>query len=877
MAQKAGYSKAELYRRGPQITYTGRNLDEIAFPLGGIGTGMITLGGWGQLRDFEIMNRPAKGAFIKNAFFAIRVRQGKTDVTRALQGPVEGDFNEESISVRRFTGEGLSHFRKCAFRGEFPFAYLALSDASVPVKVDLTAWNPLIPLNADDSSIPAAIFAYTVKNMTKRPVDVTLFGAISNPVGRGLGAGDDILKKPADTETRVNAARHSGGASGLYMHDTALALDSPRFGSIALAALGAKAEVAASLPDELVEKIWEIISGQKAFPTKDAGRTPTGLVGVDARIPAGGAVTVPFAITWYFPNFEQYWDNVEGCFGCAPQGPTWRNWYATKWSDAWDVAEYIAAAHERLYGETKAFHDALFSSTLPDYVLDAVSANISILKSPTCLRLTDGTFYGFEGCGCTSGCCQGSCTHVWNYAQALPYLFPGLQRSQREADYKYAQAEDGFGQFRLPLPLGTKGQFKFQAAADGQMGAVMQVYREWLISGDTKWLKSMWPAAKRALEFAWKYWDADRDGVMEGMQHNTYDIEFYGPNTMMGSLYLGALLAGERMARIAGDDAAAAEYRRIFEKGSKWTDANLFNGEYYEQKVNVDANKVWPEQYRKLSEAHGRDDRFPWPKWQFGKGCLSDQLIGQWYAEMLGLGKLYDPKKVRKALGAIVKYNWRADLSEHPGLLRIYALRDEAGLIICTWPNGGRPGYPSLYADEVWCGVEYQVASHLIYEGFVDEGLAVTRGARERHRGDRRNPWDEFECGHHYARSMASYAVMTALAGFSCNMAEGRMGFAPRVFANDFRVFWSVGTGWGTYAQKAAGEKRTITLEVKYGSLGLKELSIAVGKPLPRSVKATVDGAEVAASVAKTAGGAIIAFKKTARLEAGQRLTVTLA
>ena len=877
-AKRNLYSERELYSRGPQITYSGRNLDEIAFPLGGIGTGMITLGGWGQLRDFEIQNRPAKGNFIRNSFFAMRVRQGKTDVTRALQGPVEGAFGGDGHSVRRFTGEGLPHFRKVTFRGEYPFAWLEISDPAMPVKVALEAWNPFIPLDDKDSSIPVAILSYTVRNASKRGVDVTLFGSTSNIIGGQPTAGAyDVLANAEDALTRENLARHDGGVTGLYMTNRGLDAKSPRFGSMALAAVGGRSQVLTSWVDDRTVKIFEGVAWADGFPPKETGTTPTGTIAVSARIPAGKSATVTFVIAWHFPNFERYWGNEAcACGECGTKPPVWKNWYAGVWNDAWDVASYVAREFGRLRRETLAFHDALFSSTLPAYVLDAVSANMSILKTPTCIRATDGTFYGFEGCNNTTGCCEGSCTHVWNYAQALPYLFPALQRSQREADYKYAHSEDGQGQFRIPLPLGTKADFKYHPAADGQMGAVCQVYREYLVSGDAKWLESIWPATKRALEFAWKFWDADRDGVMEGVQHNTYDIEFYGPNTMVGSLYLAALLAGEKMAQIVGDGAAASEYRRLFEKGSAWTGKNLWNGEYYEQKVAPDAHRNLPDCYRELTEKQGRDDKFPWPKWQYGKGCLADHMIGQWYAEMLGLGKLYNARKVRRALLSIFKYNWRSDLTDHPGLLRLYALRDETGLVICTWPKGGRPGYPVVYCDEIWCGIEYQVASHLIYEGLVDEGLSVTKGVRERHRGDRRNPWDEFECGHHYARSMASYAVMTALAGFHYDGAAGKMSFAPRIFEKDFRVFVSVGTGWGTFAQKFSGRKRTLTLEAAHGAFEIGELSVALSKPLPKSAKAAVGGASIEAAIRRTATGASVVFDEKIRVEAGCKLVLTL-
>jgi len=350
------------------------------------------------------------------------------------------------------------------------------------------------------------------------------------------------------------------------------------------------------------------------------------------------------------------------------------------------------------------------------------------------------------------------------------------------------------------------------------------------------------------LQFAWKYWDADRDGIMEGMQHNTYDIEFYGPNTMTGSLYLAALRAGEEIAKRLGESGKAREYRELFKIGSGWSDEHLFNGGYYEQKVNPTAHEAWLEPYRGLTLKYGKDDKFKdWPKWQFGKGCLSDQMIGQWYAHMLGLGHLYDSAKVKKTLQSVFKHNWKPSLWDHPCFFRIYAVDGESGLVVCTWPKDERPGYALFYADEVWCGIEYQVASHMIYEGMLTEGLAVVMGTRNRHRGDRRNPWDEFECGHHYARSMASYSLLLALSGFSYSASEKRLGFSPRIYREDFTTFFSTATGWGLYSQKTSKGKAEFALESRYGSQGLRRLDlprVEIEKP---TMKVTLDGKRIKA------------------------------
>jgi len=855
------YPAKELLKRGPQLTYRGRNLDQIAFPLGGIGTGTISLGGWGQLRDWEILNRPAKGFVAPESFFTLKVRDGeKPPIVKVVQGPVGGDLIGGGHSAPRQSGEGLPHFHDVSFKGEYPFATLQFRDPDVPVRVILEAFNPFVPLNDKDSGIPVAVFLYHLKNTSRRELRVSLYGNLSNIVGHPDGDG------------RVNEARQIHGVTGLYLTSTKHPPTSPRFGSMALATTWEEASVWRMWKDGGLAKFWEAIAWADDFPPKGEGAVHTGTVAAHATIPPGSEAVIPFFLAWHFPIFE-HWQKRNG----AECGATWRNYYATVWRDAWDIVEYAFSHYERLYEETRRFHDTLFASTLPTYVLDAVSSQLSALRTNTCFRIEDGTLYGFEGCSNTAGCCEGSCTHVWNYAQAMPYLFPALQRSMLEAHLAHSMSDDGFIQFRMPLPLGTKAQAGFVPAADGQMGLVMQVYREWLLSGDEAWLRRVWPLTRRALEFAWKYWDADRDGVMEGVQHNTYDMEWWGPNTMCGSLYLGALLAAERMADLVGDTEAASTYHKLFEKGSAWTDQHLFNGEYYEQKVNPRADELWPQPYREIV-SRGKDDKFlDWPRWQFGKGCLSDQLIGQWYAAMLGLGHLYDRRNVRKTLQSIYRYNWRRDLSSHACLLRIYALNGEAGLIIGTWPRGERPGYPFWFTDEVWCGIEYQVASHMIYEGLIEHGLAIVKGVRDRHRGERRNPWDEFECGHHYARSMASYGLLTALSGFHYQAATQSLHFAPRVSESDFRVFFCVAAAWGAYAQHVAPEKTDLTIRVDYGTLPIQRLVTSVIPPKGAQVVATLAGQERHATLQRVEDGHAIVFDRPLVIDRGAILKITIA
>jgi len=504
--------------------------------------------------------------------------------------------------------------------------------------------------------------------------------------------------------------------------------------------------------------------------------------------------------------------------------------------------------------------------------LEALSSQLSILKSPTCLRFEDGRFWGWEGCSNTSGCCPGTCTHVWNYAQAPAWLFPQLERSVREQHFELNMDPDtGRMCFRQPLPPGTACNIAgFHSAADGQLGGVMKVYREWMISGDDAWLRKVWPACRKSLEFAWEYWDYNRDGVVEGVMHNTYDNELWGPNSMIQTFYLGALRAAAEMARYLGEAEKAKEYLDLYEKGRAWTEEHLFNGRWYHQIIDPNAGGHTPYPSTHLHE--GED----LPRYQYGEGCLSDQLIGEWVAEMLDLGPLLDPERVQTALKNVFRHNWKSDLSDHACLLRAYALGKEAGLLLCTWPNVPEPPYPFWFSSEVWCGIEYQVAAHMIMNGLLLRGLSIVKGVRDRHNGQRRNPYDEFECGHHYSRSLASYALLHAFAGFHWHGAWRRIRFAPRHSPEDFACFFCAGSGWGRYEQKKDRTGMTCTLRIDEGKLPLRTLELPDAAADARGVEARLGGERVAVSVESAAGGLHIHFEVELSLRPGVSLVVRL-
>ena len=439
-----------------------------------------------------------------------------------------------------------------------------------------------------------------------------------------------------------------------------------------------------------------------------------------------------------------------------------------------------------------------------------------------------------EGQHIGEGSCEGSCTHVWNYQQALAWLFPALERTLRETEFVHNQLPNGGLTFRQRLPLGSAFDV-IGPCADGHFGATIKAYREWRNSGDDAWLARYWPNIKRSIGYRWSadnpnYWDPDKTGVLWGKQHHTLDMELFGPNSWLTSMYLAALKAAAEMAGAMGEKDFATECAALAKKGGAYVDQVLFNGDYYAQKLDLADRSILepfaqggkPGVLRKSFMQGYWSDEYGQIKYQIGGGCLTDQILGQWHADLAGLGDLLSPERVASALTAIYRENFRPDLSDHFNPCRVYAYEDEAGLLVCSWPQGSEePATPVPYSEEVWTGLEYMFASHLIARGLVDEGLTIVRAARARHDGSRRNPFNDIECGSYYARSLSSYALLNAFVGLTFDQRVGEIGFAP-ARPGDAVYFWSAGRGWGEIAFHGP----TATLTVKGGELRVSRLRL---------------------------------------------------
>jgi len=961
-----------LFAKGDRTWYQGKDLETIAMPVGGICTGQLYLAGDGRLMHWDIFNQlnftgygrdsyqlGRKPASLLRQGFRLRVTQGGKTVQRTL------DVN------------GFPDVRFC---GEYPIGTVEYSDEELPVEVRLEAFSPFIPLNEDDSALPATVLEFTVKNAGNAQATVTLAGWLENAVcphsslglygvrrnrvlrrdgltmvqgeaaatdppketrppivladfeggdygdwtvegeafgdkpaagtlerqqdvsgflGKGLvntyrGGSDQLqgkltspsfkiersfisflvgggnqkgmtcinllvegkvvrtatgrrnerlewynwdVREFADKSAQIEIVDRESGPWGHINIDQIELRDNPKvaihgplesqsdFGTMGLALLDNDGDVlaSASLPDGAPSEVLFDGDDMAASPgsEKQFGELLVGAVGKRIRLAPGEEAKTTFLVTWFFPNRDT-------------RNERRGNFYAKRFESAADVAQYIRDNCERLVSQTELWHATWYDSSLPHWLLDRLFSTTSTLATSTCQWWANGRFWAWEGVGC----CHGTCAHVWNYEHTMARLFPRLERSVREMQDYHPDAgfvgESGMVRFR--------GEGRGSWAGDGQAGTVLKAYREHQVSVDGEFLKRNWARIKRSLEFLINE-DADGNGLLEGSQHNTYDINFHGPNTMIGSLYLAALLAGAEMARDMDDDGFAERCRELFESGSGLSVERLFNGEFFTQEVDLKKH----------------------PRHQYGDGCLADQLFGQGWAHQVGLGYVYPKEAIDATLQAIWRYNWAPDIGPQNATHapeRWFARPGESGLFTCTWPNSPHLAAGVRYKNEIWTGIEYQVAGNMAWGGMVTEALAICRGVHERYHPSKHNPWNEVECGDHYARGMASHGVFLGLCGFEYHGPKAHIGFAPRITPNDFRAAFTAAEGWGTISQKRQQGKQTNQIEIRYGTLYVETIALQAA-----------EDAEVTSVSAKVGGKSLeLTFTQD-----GERVTIALA
>jgi non-lysosomal glucosylceramidase len=965
-----------LFERGAPTVYRGADLKYIGMPVGGLCAGQLYLGGDGKLWHWDIFNErfgTGDGHYAKPVAPASSVDQG--------------------FSLRvgeRTWGLDARGFPGVTFRGEYPIGFIEYAGADCPVSISLEAFSPFVPLNVDDSSLPATVFRFMLKNTSANAVEVELMGWLENRVGYRSGSvfngvrsnravtgqGPDLLvcgareiapaagaaprkpivfaefegdsfapwavegtafgKAPAhgapDPLQRLTGFKGKALANSWPKTDAPVGkLTSPEFkierrfinfligggnhpGQTCINLLvGGKVVRTATGrdTDAMVWNSWNVadLEGQNAkieivdantggwghididqiefadtsavtqgtlaeqsdfgtmalgliggggvvFPDREKGgaeaaEKPLGqkLVGSVSRklsLKSGESATIAFVIAWHFPNLT---------FHLAGEGPGQPvekgHFYATRFDSAAAVVRHVAEHFERLYGQTRLWHDTWYGSTLPHWFLERTLANASILATSTAQRFANGRFYGWEGVGC----CAGTCTHVWHYEHAMGRLFPELDILLRErVDFK-----DGVGFNAKTGIIGHRGEVGRSSAADGQAGTILRAWRDHQMSGDDAFLRLNWPAIRKSIEWLISL-DPNRDGLLDQPQANTLDATWFGLIPWISGLYLAALRAGEAMAREMEDAAFAGLCRGLAEHGLKNFAPRMFNGEYFEQVADP----------TKLEHVGSYN------------GCEIDQVFGQSWAWQVGLGRVLPEEETKKALRAIWTYNFAPDVGPFrerckPG--RWYAMAGEAGTLMCSWPRGDKlrvsKGY-DYYFNECMNGFEHQVAGHMIWEGMLLEGLAIERAVHDRYHASRRNPWNEVECGDHYARSMASYGVFLAACGFEYHGPTGRLAFAPRIRPENFKAAFTAAEGWGEVGQKVEGGRLDGWVEVRSGKVRLKNLGLALPLGVDgKRIEVTVAGEAVRVASRVDEGRVEMTFGSDVVIEAGRRLAVS--
>ncbi|TKC03622.1 GH116 family glycosyl hydrolase [Pedobacter frigoris] len=849
-----------LFNRGDATTYLkSRNeLKYIGMPAGGLHAGTVYVGGDGRLWLWQIYNEtfegPQEGIDPKvvnwndgTSVRKIRVRDGAAYVEPAIANNkrvLDQGFAIKAIVNGKTIVKELNEddWEEVSFTASYPVANIKYSSKGFPLEVNLKVYSPFIPLDAEKSALPATILKLEAVNKGKSPLNVSVLGWMENGVNKLTGKA-----KTGQRKNEVISLEKSTGIFSSFETTNEEVRGATDSGSMSFVLHGTKGRAQTSFSPWPVEgKHFDVAAMSPA--NVEAPEKLVGSLGFSEHLLPGKSLKANYSVSWHFnnvnPKLKKLVKNAEAGYH-----------YGARFKDARAVSEFINANFNELSSTTELWSNTWNNSTLPHWFLERTFVNIGTLATANTYRFADGRFWGWEGVGA----CAGTCTHVWQYAQAVGRIFPELERGLRE------KVDLGVGFKEDSGAIIFRAENESRPAIDGQAGTVLRFYREHQMSKDSTFLQTNWPKIKKAIQFMLSQ-DKNGDGMTDTPMENTLDAVWEGEIAWIVGLCIAAARAGQAMAEEMKDDTFAKICENYVSNGRRNMEKELFNGEYFIHRPDA---------------VQGRKNLGSY------NTCHIDQVYGQSWAFQVGLPRVLDKAKAIAALKALWKYNFTMDvgpyIKTHTGG-RPYALSGEGGMVMNTNPrNEPKPFGENIswqlgYFHECMSGFEHQVAAHFMAEGMLEESLVLTRVIHDRHHAAKRNPFNEIECSDHYARAMASYGTFITACGFEYHGPKGYIAFAPKWNKENFKAPFTSAEGWGTYHQQKSGLKQIHNLELKYGTLALNKLSFEkLGGAKVSSVSAQLGGRQIPSTFKQENNAVDILVKERLNVQKNQILTITIS
>jgi uncharacterized protein (DUF608 family) len=831
-----------LFQRGSVSKYykSKNELNFIGMPVGGINTGTVYLGGDGRLWLWDIFNSQQEGIDPKSVDWGtelhvgkkVRSRDGSAYVQPARDiRPMEQGFAFKiQVGKQTYLKKMIADdWDEIIFEATYPMASIRYISKELPLEITANVYSPFIPLDEKSSGLPCTIYSFSIKNNSQMPVSVSILGWLENKVSIRSAGSKDIRRNEVLAEGKLKTVQGS-----INLNGSLLQLQDPDFGTLGIASLGGDSKAITDLQFPIT--LASFAQQNEKFTEKTIDQQLIAAVRAVYQIKPGATIEAHFSIAWHFANLKLNQ-------AIQDKGRYYANWF----SSASEVLTYVHQNFSSLSNTSKLWKNTWFDSSLPWWFLERTFSNISTLATTTAHRFRSGRFYAWEGVGC----CEGTCTHVWQYAQAVGRIFPGIERDTRQRiDLGLSLQPDGMIWYR--------GEVVKTAAIDGQAGTILRIYREHQMSVDKKFLNKNWDKIKLATEWVIRQ-DKNQDGMEDTPIENTLDAVWDGEIAWLVGLCIAAVKAAGAMAAEMKDSEFEKICNEYVIKGSRNMEEKLFNGEYF---------------IHRPDEIKGRE------KLGSYNTCHIDQVYGQSWSHQVALGRIIDKEKTLKALQSLWKYNFTPDvgpyIKERTGG-RPYALAGEGGLVMNTNPkNETRPYGDNItwqlgYFHECMSGFEHQVASHMMAEGMTDEAMVITRMIHDRYHAAKRNPFNEIECSDHYARAMASYGTFITACGFEYHGPNGHMAFDPKLNPEKFKAPFTSAAAWGSYEQERDAKKLLASLLVQYGELSLNSFSLHALHQVT-GVEVMLGDQLIPVSISQEGNKCTLKFASTIRLVPGQKL-----